>query len=86
MTNSRSLQDVKQLLITTLRLGAHGQALTAQSALLGAVAELDSMAVIQLVTAMEEHFGISIQDEDISGKNFATLASLSAFVDSKLAA
>lgn len=86
MPHSRSIDEVKQILCATLQLGAHGQALTAQSALLGALAELDSMAVLQIITALEDHFGISIQDEDISGKSFATLGSLSALVDDKLAA
>jgi acyl carrier protein len=79
-----TLNDVKNLLIDTLNLGAAGQSLTAESPLLGSLPELDSMAVVTLIGALEEHFGIAIDDDDISGATFETLGSLSAFVDQKL--
>jgi acyl carrier protein len=79
-----TLNDVKNLLIDTLNLGAAGQSLTAESPLLGSLPELDSMAVVTLIGALEEHFGITIDDDDISGATFETLGSLSAFVDGKL--
>jgi acyl carrier protein len=79
-----TLNEVKNLLIDTLNLGAAGEALTAESPLLGSLPELDSMAVVTLIGALEEHFGISIDDDDISGATFETLGSLSAFVDGKL--
>jgi acyl carrier protein len=79
-----TLNDVKNLLIDTLNLGAAGESLTADSPLLGSLPELDSMAVVTLIGALEEHFGIAIDDDDISGATFETLGSLSAFVDGKL--
>jgi acyl carrier protein len=79
-----TLNDVKNLLIDTLNLGGAGEALTAESPLLGSLPELDSMAVVTLIGALEEHFGIAIDDDDISGATFETLGSLSAFVDGKL--
>jgi acyl carrier protein len=79
-----TLTEVKNLLIDTLNLGAAGASLTAESPLLGSLPELDSMAVVTLIGALEEHFGITIDDDDISGATFETLGSLSAFVDGKL--
>jgi acyl carrier protein len=79
-----TLTEVKNLLIDTLNLGAAGESLTAESPLLGSLPELDSMAVVTLIGALEEHFGIAIDDDDISGATFETLGSLSAFVDGKL--
>jgi acyl carrier protein len=79
-----TLTEVKNLLIDTLNLGAAGASLTAESPLLGSLPELDSMAVVTLIGALEEHFGIAIDDDDISGATFETLGSLSAFVDGKL--
>ena len=52
--------------------------------LLGAIPELDSMAVVNVITALEEHFGISVADDEIGAATFATLSSLSAFVEQKL--
>ena len=41
------------------------------------------MAVIGLIAALEEHFDIAIDDDDISASTFATLGTLAAFVASK---
>ncbi|MFL6657065.1 MAG: acyl carrier protein [Massilia sp.] len=79
------LDDVKQILTDVLSLGAAGAQLHADSPLLGALPELDSMAVVNLITALEEHFGISVDDDEISADTFATLGSLAAFVGHKLA-
>ena len=74
------LEEVKTLLIDVLNLGPAGQALNADSPLLGSLPELDSMAVVTLIGALDEHFGIAIDDDDISASTFATLGSLAAFV------
>ena len=79
-----SLEEVKQIVIDTLALGERGAALNASSPLLGALPELDSMAVINLITALEEHYGFSIADDEISAEVFDTLGSLAAFVGGKL--
>ena len=74
------LEEVKNLLIDVLNLGPAGHALTADSPLLGSLPELDSMAVVTLIGALEEHFGIMVDDDDISASTFATLGSLAGFV------
>jgi len=74
------LEEVKNLLIDVLNLGPAGQALSADSPLLGSLPELDSMAVVTLIGALEEHFGIMVDDDDISASTFATLGSLAGFV------
>jgi acyl carrier protein len=77
------LNDVKNVLIDVLNLGPAGAALVANSPLLGSLPELDSMAVVSLIGALEEHFGIAIDDDDISASTFETLGSLAAFVEQK---
>jgi acyl carrier protein len=57
-----------------------------QTPLLGAIPELDSMAVIAVITTLEERFGFSIDDDEIDGATFATLGSLVAFVERKVVA
>jgi len=74
------LQEVKTLLIDVLNLGPAGESLNADSPLLGSLPELDSMAVVTLIGALEEHFGIMVDDDDISASTFATLGSLAQFV------
>ncbi len=78
------LEEVKTLLIDVLNLGPAGQGLTADSPLLGSLPELDSMAVVTLIGALDEHFGIAIDDDDISASTFATLGSLAAFVEERV--
>jgi acyl carrier protein len=78
------LDDVKQILTDVLSLGEAGAALHAGSPLLGAIPELDSMAVVNLITALEEHFGITVEDDEISADTFETLGSLAVFVERKL--
>lgn len=43
------------------------------------------MAVVTVVTGIEEQFGIVIDDEDLTEETFATMGSLSSFVDRKRA-
>jgi acyl carrier protein len=79
-----SLEQVKSLLADTLSLGGRGATLTADTGLLGNLPELDSMAVINLITAMEEHFGIAFDDDEITASVFQSVGTLSALVDRKL--
>jgi acyl carrier protein len=79
-----TIESLKKILIDALNLGTAGLELNADSALLGAIAELDSMAVVHVIAKIEDCFGFSIDDDEINGQVFASLGSLTAFVDSKL--
>ena len=52
--------------------------------LLGAVPELDSMAVVGVINVLEERFDIVVEDDEIDGSTFATVGSLVDFVENKL--
>lgn len=77
-------EAVKNLLAQSLQLGPRAECLNADSPLLGAIPELDSMAVVMILTAMEEHFGFTVDDDEISADTFETLGTLTAFVEQKL--
>jgi acyl carrier protein len=77
-------QEVLRVLDEVLSLHGRAQSFGPDTALLGAVPELDSMAVLSLITAMEERFGLVVDDDEIDGDVFATVGSLVAFVQSKL--
>ena len=79
------LEAFKDILGDVLGLGDRKQALTADSALLGNIPELDSMAVVNVITALEEYFDFSVDDDEISAQTFETLGSLTRFVEQKLA-
>jgi acyl carrier protein len=78
------LEDLKLILRDTLQLGARSQTLTVESGLLGSIPELDSMAVVSVITAIEEQFGFVVEDDEISAETFATVGNLCDFVTEKL--
>jgi acyl carrier protein len=47
---------------------------------------VDSTGVIELVSFVEESFGIKVQDNEITRENFDSVARLAHFVESKLPA
>jgi acyl carrier protein len=79
-----TINIIKGLLAQSLQIGRRAHAYTADSPLLGAIPELDSMAVVNIITALEEHFGFVVEDDEINADTFATLGSLVRFVDQKL--
>jgi len=78
------MKGVTQTLDDVLSLGGRASAFTRETHLLGAIPELDSMAVVTLITTLEERFGIVVDDDEIDGATFGTLGSIADFVRSKL--
>lgn len=72
--------EVLRVLDEVLSLGGRGLSFTPDTPLLGAIPELDSMAVVNLITALEERLGIVVADDDIDGDTFATVGTLVEFV------
>ncbi len=79
-------EQVRRILADVLQLGNKATALDADTPLLGNLPELDSMAVVNLVTAIEDQFDIVVEDDEISAETFETFGSLCSFVEEKLAA
>jgi acyl carrier protein len=73
------------LLDGTLNLGGRSSSFTEGTALMGSIPELDSMGVVALLTALEDQFGFSVEDDEIDGSVFETFGTLASFVESKLA-
>ena len=69
------------MLDDVLSLKGRGLGFNADTPLLGSVPELDSMAVVSVITAIEERFGVEVADDDIDGTVFATVGSLVDFVE-----
>lgn len=79
------LEEVRNILSDVLDLNERKKFLTEASPLLGAIPELDSMAVVNVITALEDHFELTVDDDEISARVFETLGSLTAFIEQKLA-
>lgn len=78
------LDEVKTVVGSALQISGRVRQMDEDAPLLGAVPELDSMAVVTLITALEEHFGITVEDDEIGASAFETLGSLTRFVETKL--
>lgn len=79
-----TIDRVRVILGDVLQLGQRRDNLTVESPLLGSIPELDSMAVVGLISALEEQFDIVIDDDELDASIFATLGSLATFVTQKL--
>ena len=79
-----TFEQVRDLVGDVLRLGERSVAMKPDSALLGNLPEFDSMAVVNVITALEKRFGITIEDDDITAETFDTMGNLVEFVQAKL--
>ena len=80
------IEQVISVLSQVLRLEEKARHFDADTALFGAIAEFDSMAVVIVVTTLEERFGIVFEDEEITAEVFETVGSLTRFIEGKLVA
>ena len=81
---SPTLDAVREVLIETLELSVRPEDLQPTTALFGAVPELDSFGVVQLVAAIEDRFGIVVEDDDFGAELFETVGTLTDYVEAKL--
>jgi acyl carrier protein len=79
------LDDVVRVLDDALSLQGRALAFTPDTPLLGALPELDSMAVLALIGGLENRFGLAFSDEDLNGSHFSTVGTLCTLVSQALA-
>ena len=84
MAHLDTYREVVRVLDDTLNLKRSVAALPDDAPLLGGIPELDSMAVVSVITTLEERFGFTVADDEIDGSTFATAGSLVEFVSSKI--
>jgi acyl carrier protein len=78
--NDRALETVKAAIVKTLGIEDRASTLNASTPLFGSMPELDSFAVVELVTSLEEQFGFEVDGSDFTGEIFETVGSLAEFV------
>jgi acyl carrier protein len=76
-------QDVKAVLVSVLGIEDRAATIDDSTPLLGNLPELDSMAVLELVAALEQQFGVTIDDDDVTAEAFDTLGTLAELVEAK---
>lgn len=77
-------REVLVVLDDVLSLRGRASGFSADTPLLGAIPELDSMAVVALLNAFEERFGFVVHDDEVDGQTFATVNTVVTFVERKL--
>lgn len=80
MTGTPLFDEVKDVVVTTLGIQDRASGFEPSTPLLGSIPELDSMAVLEVVMAIEQRFGFTVEDEDMTGDVFETFGSLATFV------
>lgn len=78
--------QVLAVLDEVLSLNGRSGTFGSETYLRGAVPELDSMAIVAVLAALEDRFSFVIHDDEISGETFSTVGTLTRFVERKLGA
>jgi acyl carrier protein len=79
-----TIEQIGQIVANVLQLGSSLGVFSPDTPLLGSVPEFDSMAVVSVLTAIEDNYGIMIDDDEVSAEIFQTLGDLQIFVQQKL--
>jgi acyl carrier protein len=85
MISNDTVDDLKSVLVDTLGIQDRAATIGASTQLLGSLPELDSLAVVELAQALEDHFGFVIDDSEFTGATFETVGTLAEFVERKRA-
>jgi acyl carrier protein len=75
---------VRAAVIETLGLHDREGTITEETLLFGSMPELDSLALVELITALEDRFGFEMDEADITADVFESVGSLTAHVDGQL--
>jgi len=76
--------EVKTILADVLQLGDAVNEFDTGTPLLGSIPEFDSMAVVGVITALEENYGFFVDDDEIDADVFESIGTLVSFVESKM--
>jgi acyl carrier protein len=83
-TSRVTLEEVVDVVVTSLGIEDQAGSFDASTPLFGELPELDSLGVVELAVALENRFGIQVDDEDFTGEVFETVGTLAAFVAARL--
>jgi acyl carrier protein len=82
---TKTATEVAEIVASVLGIEDRGDNLTEDTPLLGAMPELDSLAVVELITALSERYGFDPDDVDLAGDAFDTIGTLASFVEDNAA-
>ena len=71
-----TIEELKGIVAERLDMNIRRDQIDPDAALLGEGLNLDSLAIVELITLTEEHFGIEYGEDDLNMESFANLRSL----------
>jgi acyl carrier protein len=80
-TTASTVDQVKSLIGQTLGIAYRADSMNASTRLLDSLPELDSMAVVELLVAIEGRFGFEVRSADIVTGTLETVGTLAAYVE-----
>ena len=83
MVDPQMAQRVKELIVRRLKLEIDPQSIDSSAPLFGEGLGLDSIDALELVLGLEQEFGITVQDEEVGVKPFASVDALVDFIEQK---
>jgi acyl carrier protein len=81
VTDTATVQVIAEALSEVL--GDKQARYTPETELFGSLPELDSLALVELITAIEERFDFEMDEDDITADVFGTVASLAGYIDER---
>jgi acyl carrier protein len=72
---------IRNFILTEIMFGDSGTALEDDTPLLKGV--LDSLALMQLISFIEQEFDIEVDDEEVTANNFMNVADIEKFISQK---
>jgi acyl carrier protein len=80
MTQEQLTLEIKQLLIETLSLDINTSDMDDDAPLLGDIPEFDSMAIVSVITTLEENYNFSTADDELTAEVFESIQTVVSFV------
>ena len=81
MLTAQIEDEIRNFLANTY-LSGRAERLKRDDSLLGNI--IDSAGAIELVVFVEQHFGVSVEDQDVVPENFDSIRNLATYVQKKL--
>lgn len=85
MAHSNLIEDVKKLIITSLKLDKQPADIGDDEPLFGGGLGLDSIDALELAVAIERTYRVTIPDEKVGKQVFASVTSLAKYIGEHLA-
>ena len=75
--------NLEKFIVDELIVGSKGMKLDHDQSLISS-GVIDSLAILRLITFIEEKFGVTVEDEDVVPDNFETINIISDYVKAKM--